>query len=315
LGEAQHGGRHRVTRTGLATPEGPEDPFDWFEAEFADTERDCCAFRTLVVPLSDPDGSVNGKLIQVKRSHLSSAAAKILVFDANVLNNWQGMLDRSAAKDLRLAAEHLMSVEAMGAPLPTRPVWYARLLFRNQYARVSPQKLTGLAVFIAGHKRAVLGNEWRSHLAGETGAGLPADRQVCEAAGFVLAAIQYRLQDAADLAWRPVDAVLGSRALSSCFVFLATLGFSLWLMRKVGVYGLAECLESVGVVFAAALGAIHAGRWWRGSKPPEHKPRRAKELQRAVLTTARVANQTAPSADVRRHSRRSTILGLSTGSC
>jgi hypothetical protein len=152
-----------------------------------------------------------------------------------------------------------------------------------QRVRVSPQKLTGLAVLIAGRKRAVIGNEWRAHLSGETGSGLSADRQVREAAGFVLAAIRYRLRDAADLAWRPVDAVLGSRALSSLFVFLASVGFSLWLMQKIGVYGLAQCLESVGVVFGAALGTIHVGRWWRGVKPPEHKPRQAKKLQRTSV--------------------------------
>jgi hypothetical protein len=155
-----------------------------------------------------------------------------------------------------------------------RPWWWSA---------IQPQRLTGLAICLAGRKRVDVGCEWRTHLAGESGAGLSADRQLRDATGFVLAAIRYRLRDGADLAWRPVDAVLGSRALSGLFVLLASVGFSLWLMQKIGVYGLAQCLESVGVVFGAALGTIHVARWWRGVKPPEHKPRQAKKLRRTSV--------------------------------
>ncbi len=143
--------------------------------------------------------------------------------------------------------------------------------------RVSPQKLTGLAAFIAGPKRDVIAGEWRSHLLGETGTGLSEDRQTRDAVGFILAAVRYRLQDAADLAWRPVDTVLASRTVSNLVVLLVTLATAAIFTRQGGLYGLADNLVSVGVVWGAAFGLIHYGRQWRDVKPPERKPRRAKQ--------------------------------------
>jgi hypothetical protein len=145
------------------------------------------------------------------------------------------------------------------------------------YTRVSPQKLTSLALFIAGRERSVLGSEWRSHLSGETGSGLSADRQVREAAGFVLAAIRYRIQDTADFAWRPVDAVLASRKLSNLVVLFATLLVVMIYVHHGGLYELADDLEGVAVVWGAAFGLIHVGRQWRDVKPPERKARNKKE--------------------------------------
>jgi hypothetical protein len=149
------------------------------------------------------------------------------------------------------------------------------------YARVSPQRLTGLAVLIAGRKRAGQGTEWRSHLSGETGWGLPRDQQVREAAGFVRAAVRYRLQDAADLvqdaadlAWRPVDAILGSRELSNLIVTLVTLIVAVISIHGAGLYGLVNNLANVAVVPAFALAMIHGGRRYRQVKPVKRKPRR-----------------------------------------
>jgi len=275
-----------VTRTALATPEEPEDPFDRLEAELADVDA---AFGTLPEPSCDAVESAlwtfssrsSGPLELKVQRHIGSKSNHVLIFHTKAATNsvWMHITDHD-----RLAPDRRVVV----ATDPAKAL-RSRLSFRKQYTRVSPQKLTSLAVFIAGRDRSAVGCEWRSHLGGETGAGLSADRQVREAAGFVLAAVHYRFQDATELAWRPVDAVLGSRAMSNCFVLLATLGFSLWFTRKVGVYGLAASLESVAVVFFASLGVIHVGRRWRDVKPPEHKPRRAKELGRLTLTSARVA--------------------------
>jgi hypothetical protein len=151
-------------------------------------------------------------------------------------------------------------------------------------------------VFIAGHEREAVSSEWQSHLSGETGAGLSADRQVREAAGFVLAAVRCRLHDAADLiwkkadavlaavrrrlrgvaglAWKPVDAALASRALSGLVVLLATLGVSALFIREGGLYGLADHLEAVAVAWGAAMGLVHVGRQWSDVKPPERKTHR-----------------------------------------
>jgi hypothetical protein len=104
-------------------------------------------------------------------------------------------------------------------------------------------------VVIAGRKRAALGAEWCAHLSGETGEGLPQGCQLQAAAGFILAAARYRLQDAADFAWRPVDIVLGSRELSSLVVLAATLGMSAVFIRSGGFYNLCVNFQNVAAVW------------------------------------------------------------------
>jgi hypothetical protein len=100
---------------------------------------------------------------------------------------------------------------------------------------------------------------------------------VREAAGFVLAAVRYRLYDLAELLWRPAEALLASRLLSGLFVLLPTLCVSVLFFVAGGLLGLAEHLEDVAVAWGAAFGLIQAGRHWRDVKPPEHKPRRKKQ--------------------------------------
>jgi hypothetical protein len=153
-----------------------------------------------------------------------------------------------------------------------------RLLTPGRILWMSPERLADFAAFISGPKRADdLRAEWRSHLAGETGEGLPEDRQVCVVTGLVVGAIRYRLQDLADLLGQPVDALLRSRHLSSLLVLVPTLGVSVVFIRQGGLYGLADHLEAVAVVWGAAVGLIHFGRKWRDVRPPERKPRRVSE--------------------------------------
>lgn len=144
-----------------------------------------------------------------------------------------------------------------------------------RHARVSPQRLTRLAVLIAGRRRASIGCEWRSHLAGETGTGLPEGRQARVAAGFVAAALRCRLQDLDDIAWKPVDAILASRELSGLVALLATLAAVVISIHGDGVYGLVSNLGNTAVVWGMTYGLIRAGRWWRGVKPAERKSRRS----------------------------------------
>lgn len=148
---------------------------------------------------------------------------------------------------------------------------------RPWYARVSPQRLAGFAVLLAGRKRADIAEEWCTHLSGETGSGLPEGRQPQEAAGFVLAALRYRLHDAADLAWWPVDTVLGSRELSNLVVLLATLGMTVVFLRSGGFYNLCVNFQNVAAGWVAAYGSIRLGRRWRGVKLPKHKPKRRRK--------------------------------------
>lgn len=145
---------------------------------------------------------------------------------------------------------------------------------RRQAELVSAQRITDLAGLLAGRKRTDVRDEWRAHLSGEVGQELPAWRKFRAALGFVLAALRYRFQDVTDLAWRPVDNLLASRDFSNVAVLLATLSVVVIFIREGGLYGLADHLESVAVVWGASLGVIHVGRQWRGVKPPEREQRR-----------------------------------------
>jgi hypothetical protein len=139
---------------------------------------------------------------------------------------------------------------------------------------MSPQRLTGIAVFIAGRER---GEEWRAHLGEQTGRGLSADQQAMEAAEFVRAAVLCRAEDVEDWLWESVDAVLASRWMSSLFVLLAMVSIAVVYIRQDGLYGLADNIGGVAVVFATAVGVIHVGRKVRDVKLPEHEPRRKRQ--------------------------------------
>jgi hypothetical protein len=134
-----------------------------------------------------------------------------------------------------------------------------------------------LAVFLAGKKRSAVGVEWRSHLAGWTGRGLSRRDQVCAARGFLRAAVKLRLQDAADLAWRPADAVLGSHTLSNLFVWGAVFVMLFPIVRYDGWYGLVADIQDPIALGLILYTAIKAGRRYRGIKPRKRKRRRAEE--------------------------------------
>ena len=119
--------------------------------------------------------------------------------------------------------------------------------------------------------------EWRGHLLGEHARGLTQREQNRAARGFVLAAVRYRVQDAVDLAWRPVDAVLGSRLLSNLFVWGPVAVVFVVIYRHDGRYGLVADIQDPACLGAVLYGAIRTGRWWRGVKPSEPKARGAKE--------------------------------------
>ena len=98
--------------------------------------------------------------------------------------------------------------------------------------------------------------------------------------------MRYRLQDAADLAWRPVDTLLESRELSNLTVVLATLVIVVFFLHRGGLNDLADHLEQVAVVPTFALAMIHCGRRYRQVKPPKRAPRRRSELVHQALTSA-----------------------------
>ena len=247
-----------MTRTALAAPDDPDDQNP--DPDRISSLRGTCPFE------SRPELYFKHVAAETFKTCCEHDRKLVTRFVAQVpKDRWQldacYWLPDSDGSGGRLIATQ---IKRLPRDVPAKASWYAR---------ISPLRLAGIAVFIAGRKRVALGCEWRSHLCGETGSGLPADRQVREAAGFLRAAVCYRLQDAADFAWRPVDAVLTSRGLSNLFVLLATLSISALFIRQGGLNGLADNLGSVAVVWGAAFGLVHVGRQWRDVKPLKRKLR------------------------------------------
>lgn len=143
--------------------------------------------------------------------------------------------------------------------------------------RLSALRMTNLAVFLAGRRGPALRYEWRAHLAGESGNDPVTWHQVKDACGFVRAALEYRLTDAAKAAWTPVDAILKSRKLSNLATFGPTALAALFILRHLGTLGVLTSAESIAAIGGALYGLIRTGRWWRDVKPPEPKARRARE--------------------------------------
>jgi hypothetical protein len=147
----------------------------------------------------------------------------------------------------------------------------------DRLAKSSVTSLTNLAALLAGSSRPALRDEWRAHLAGKSGHDPVTWRKVREALGFVSSAAQYRLADAADLAWRPADAVLGSRTLSNLFVWGPVIVTLFAIVHHDGRFGLVADIQDPAEMGPFLYSVIRTGRWWRGIKPPEPKARRARE--------------------------------------
>jgi hypothetical protein len=106
--------------------------------------------------------------------------------------------------------------------------------------------------------------------------GLSRHDQLRAARGFLWSAIRYRLQDAADLGWRPVDVVLGSRALSNLTIWIPVLAAVLAVVHHNGLYGLITNASNLIELWGGLYAAVRVGRWYRRVKP-KRNPRRARE--------------------------------------
>jgi hypothetical protein len=152
-----------------------------------------------------------------------------------------------------------------------------RLRARVVLPSLSPGWLTGVAGFLAGRKRSEVRLEWRSHLSGWPDHGLSRQEQLRDARGFLWSAVRFRLQDAADLAWQPVDAVLGSRTLSFLFVWLPVFVWMVAIVRHDGRYGLVADDQDYIALAIGLYATVKGGRRYRRIKLPKHKLRRARE--------------------------------------
>ena len=209
----------------------------------------------------------------VRRSRPASpsvrTACKLGVFFAVVVLTGPGPAGYPTERFLTAAAV---------VPLPLVVLFFL-FLFRlcNRLRGFSASSLTDLAVLLAGRKRMALRDEWRAHLAGESGHDPDTWPKVRQALGFVASAARFRLADAADLAWRPADAVLGSRTLSNLFVWGPVTVTLVAIVRHDGRFGLVADDQDPVALGAFLYVVIKTGRWWRGVKPPEPKARRARE--------------------------------------
>jgi hypothetical protein len=154
-----------------------------------------------------------------------------------------------------------------------------RMLYQRGWFRLpslSPSWLTGAAVILAGKNRRAVCDEWRSHLYGWPYRRLSQKEQAHAARAFLLTALRYRRQDAADLGWQAVDAVLKSRTLSNLFIWIPVLAAMLAVVHHDGLYGLIANAENLTALWGVPFAAIRVGRRCRRVKP-ERKRRPAKE--------------------------------------
>jgi hypothetical protein len=150
---------------------------------------------------------------------------------------------------------------------------YPRALGRGMLIKA----LTALAVVLAGSRHAHLRDAWGADLCGDPEGGDPpsASRRLRLAAGFVIAALRCRLDDAADLVWRPVDALLSSWHGSNLAVLMpVTVAVGL-VLRHERFYGLITNAENLGAIAVAPWAAIKALRKYRQIEKPKRPEKKA----------------------------------------
>jgi hypothetical protein len=148
---------------------------------------------------------------------------------------------------------------------------------QSSMARFTVRGLTSLAALLAGREGPALRDEWRAHLAGESGHDPVSWSKVREAVGFVVAGLRDRGQGWRDAAWQPVDAVLRSRILSNLFVAVPTIVVAFEVLTHKGTMTLFTSLGSIFGTWTFLAGTIKAGRKYRDVEPPEPKARRARK--------------------------------------
>jgi hypothetical protein len=98
------------------------------------------------------------------------------------------------------------------------------------------------------------------------------------AAGFVVAALRCRLDDAGDLAWRPVDALLSSWHGSNLATLVpVTIAVGLVLTRD-GFYGLIDNAENLGAIALAPYAVIKGLRKFRQIDAPNRPEKKTSSV-------------------------------------
>ena len=109
----------------------------------------------------------------------------------------------------------------------------------------------------------------------ETGALLPVPQRLRLTAGNLAAAGRCRLDDAAELAWRPAEALASSWHGSNLAMLIpVSIAVGLILPRE-GFYGLIVNAENLGVIAAAPYATIKCLRKYRQISTPKRPERKA----------------------------------------
>ena len=137
---------------------------------------------------------------------------------------------------------------------------------------------------MAGRAHSHLPDAWAADLHGdpESKQTILESQQLRLAAGFVVAALRCRLDDAADLTWRPVDALVSSWRGSNLAVLLPiTVSVGLIVPRE-GFYGLIANADNLGVIAAAPYAAIKGLRRYRQIDTPKRPEKMTTENTSSV---------------------------------
>lgn len=135
------------------------------------------------------------------------------------------------------------------------------------------RQMTGIALFIAGRRRAYLRTAWRSDLINQDCNYISVRRQLRHGSGFLIAAVKYRLiNDLGEMLGRRLDLILASRTQTRAIVTcLYAIPVAMILSRQ-GLYGLVFDAGQLSIFAIALAGGLRRLRTWRGVKSPKRSP-------------------------------------------
>lgn len=200
-----------------------------------------------------------------------------LWFRRFVMRNFPRLVDEYIyqihLKDIQSGIVHDVQEPSWQAVLATAfRLWLERRGLKGPPSRRESnlaRQATGVALFLAGRKRADLRDAWRSDLLTQDGKFIPVRKQLRHVVGYLGAAVRYRLvNDLGGILGRLLDSVLISRGRTrGLAAILYTVPVAMVLARA-GIYGLITNAGSLGAIGAGLWAAVRGLRAWRGVQPP-----------------------------------------------